>query len=311
MPLWYRKMRLLTSQESGKCRHDQIGDVGDKLMIPQLTTCVYQKISIQKSTMEIDLNWARVSLLPSMPYSVHEISSKTVLGFAFERQSGVHAIGGSARLDFDAWPGELAVTKPDVEIFSESVSGGEYLTLHIGVSEEFEALENACMHPRAVIPGDRQVFSLSLKLRRLMLSRRADHMEIEEQAALLLNASLTMIKRPLVSSEQTWKERKGQARVLDYIEANLCGPVSLDELAQVAGMPKLHFLRSFTQAIGMTPHNFITERRLQRARALLKRKDITIASIAYECGFAHQSHLGSLLNSQIGLTPGRYRKTFS
>lgn len=278
-------------------------------MIPQLAICVYQKISIQKSKMEIDLNWASVSLLPSMPYSVHEISSKAVLGFAFERQTGVHAIGCGTRLDFDAWPGELAVTKPHVEIFSESVNGGEYLTLHIGVSEEFEALQNACMHPRVVITGDRQAFLLSLKLRRLMLSRRADNMEIEEQAALLLNSSLTMIKRPLDASDLTWNERKRQARVLDYIEANLCGPVSLDELAQVAGVSKLHFLRSFTRTIGITPHSFITERRLQRARTLLKRTDATIASIAYECGFSHQSHLGSLLNSQLGLTPGRYRKT--
>jgi AraC-like DNA-binding protein len=285
-----------------------MGEVGNRRMIPRPAIGVYQKISIQKSTMEIDLNWASVFLLPSMPYSVHEVSNRAVLGFAFEKQTGVHAIGGGARLDFDAWPGELAITKPHVEIFSESINGGEYLTLHVGASEEFEALQNACIRSRAVVPGDRKTFALGLKLRRLMLSQMADHLEIEEQAALLFHTSLVIVNRPSKAHELAWSERKRHVRVLEYIEANLSGPVRLDELARVAGMAKLRFLRSFIRTIGITPHGFITERRLQRARMLLKRTDAPIASIAYECGFAHQSHLGSVLHSQIGLTPVRYRK---
>lgn len=243
-----------------------------------------------------------------MPYSLHEMSNKAVFGFAFERQTGVHAIGGGARLDFDAWPGELAITKPHVEIFSESINGGEYLTLHVGESEEFEAFQNACIHSRAVIPGDRKIFALGLKLRRLMLSQMADHLEIEEQAALLFHNSLTIVNHPSKTTDPAWNERKRHVRVLEYIEANLSGPVHLDELSQVAGMSKLRFLRSFIRTIGITPHGFITERRLQRARMLLKRTDAPIASIAYECGFAHQSHLGSALKSHAGLTPVRYRK---
>jgi AraC family transcriptional regulator len=186
--------------------------------------------------MEINLNWARVSLLPSRPYSVHEMSSKAVLGFAFERQTGIHAIGGGARLEFDAWPGELAVTKPHVEIFSESINGREYLTLHIGASEECEALQKAFTHSRTVVPGDRKTFALGLKFRRLMLSEKTDNLEIEEQAAMLFHSSLAIIKRPSKTSEFAWNDRKSHVRVLDYIEANLSGPVRLDELAQVAGM---------------------------------------------------------------------------
>jgi AraC-like DNA-binding protein len=258
--------------------------------------------------MNIDVNGARLSLLPSRPYSVQEISNKVVMGFAFERQVGVHAIGGDTRLDFDAWPGELAVTQAGVEIFSESANGGEYLSLHIDASEELEALQKTCLPPRAIIPGDRQIFLLSLKLRRLMLSRRAEHMEIEEQVALFLGASLARIGRLPNTPDLARKDHMAHARVLDYIEENLYRSVNLDELAKVAGMPKLRFLRSFSRAIGITPHSFITDRRLQRARALLKRTDATIASVAYECGFAHQSHLGSALHSQLGLTPSQYRK---
>jgi AraC-like DNA-binding protein len=275
-------------------------------MIPSPDRSVYQEISLHESKM--NLHWVDVSLLPSNPYSIREASRKLVMGFAFERQVGVHAIGGDNRLDFDAWPGELVVTQAGVEIFSESVEGGEYLTLHIGVSEELEALQEVFRHPRTVIPGNRQAFMASMKLRRLMLSRRAQRIEIEEQVAHLVNVSLTQVTRTPSTTGSARSERLAHARVLDYIEANLCGSLSLDDLAQISGMPKLHFLRSFTCAIGTTPHKFITERRLQHARSLLAHTDAAIAFIACECGFAHQSHLGSLLNSQLGLSPGQYRK---
>lgn len=260
--------------------------------------------------MQLNLDWASLSLLPSKPYSMHAISKEAVLGFAFDRQLGVHAIDGASREDFDAWPGELAVTRPQVEIFSESANGGEYLTLHIGGSDEFHALQQACKYPRAVIAGDRQAFRLCLKLRRLMLSRYSDVIEIEEHAAWLLKYSLAALGHLTNNFERVWIERKRLEHVLDYIEANLCGSLNLHELAQVTGMSKLQFLRSFTRAIGTTPHGFITERRLQRARKILQSPDANIAAVAFECGFSHQSHLGSLLKRQVGLTPKQYKKYF-
>ena len=53
--------------------------------------------------MKIDLGWASVALLPSAPYSVRDASHRYVVGLAFERQRGVHAIGFDKRQDFDAW----------------------------------------------------------------------------------------------------------------------------------------------------------------------------------------------------------------
>jgi AraC family transcriptional regulator len=256
--------------------------------------------------MNVDLGWARVSLLPSAPYSIRENSRLCVVGLAFERQRGVHAIGGDRRQDFDAWPGELALTSPNVEIFSESEMGGEYLTLHVAraASDPGDVPFGAL---RAVFRGDRRAVQLGWRLRRLILDSQRRSALIEEHAAMLLEHGLSRLKPPHRGPGCYDLERKAHLRVLEYIDDTLDGQLGLDELARVAGMPLLRFLRSFASAVGSTPHAYITERRLQRARRLLRSTDEPIAAIAADCGFTHQSHLGAVLKQRLGLSPRQYR----
>jgi AraC-like DNA-binding protein len=257
--------------------------------------------------MNVDLGWARVSLLPSAPYSIRESSRLCVVGLAFERQRGVHAIGGDRRQDFDAWPGELALTSPDVEIFSESEMGGEYLTLHVARAASDSNGGVPFGTPRAVFRGDRRAVQLGWRLRRLILDSQRRSGLIEEQAATLLELGLSRLKPPHRGPGCYDLERKAHSRVLEYIDDTLDGQLGLEELARVAGMPLLRFLRSFASAVGSTPHAYITERRLQRARRLLRSTDEPIAAIAADCGFTHQSHLGAVLKERLGLSPREYR----
>ncbi len=257
--------------------------------------------------MNIDLGWASVSLLPSAPYSVRGASRCCVLGLAFERQQGVHAIGADRRQDFDAWPGDLAFTLPEVEMFSESGAGGEYLTLHVARDMPDMQVDAALARPRTVFHGDRQAVRLGTELRRLLHAAQPHSEQIEEHAALLLGQGLTRLTLPGHPPSSYAADRKAHARVLDYIDSMIDGPLSLEELAGVAQMPLLRFLRSFSNAIGSTPHAYITERRLQRARRLLRASDAPLADIAFACGFSHQSHLGAVLKERLGLSPRQYR----
>ncbi len=274
-------------------------------MILRLTRTVYQEISRPMQPVQVNLGWARVSLLPSRPYSTREVPRHTVLGFAFERQSGVHAIGGKRREDFDAWPGELAITQPGTEIFSESADGGEYLTVHLDPTADTGSLLCPGDVPRTVISGRPPLFRMGVALRRLMFSPHTDNLAIEEAVTCLLGVAQRATRRqlpplPLVRNQQI-------ASVLDYIDAHLSESLRLQELALVAGLSRLQFLRCFARTVGLTPHAFITERRLQRARKQLGESNLAPAAIAADCGFAHQSHLGSLLRREIGLTPAQYR----
>jgi transcriptional regulator GlxA family with amidase domain len=80
---------------------------------------------------------------------------------------------------------------------------------------------------------------------------------------------------------------------LDRISDEYARPLRLTDLAISTNQAPLQFLREFTRAVGMTPHAFITETRLQASRRMLEHSDAALATVAAECGFSHQSHMGS------------------
>ncbi len=96
-------------------------------------------------------------------------------------------------------------------------------------------------------------------------------------------------------------------RVTEYIEEHLADDLSLAAVAAVANISPYHFTRLFRTATGLAPHQYIIQRRVDRARLLLTATEWTLTAIAREVGFANGSHLALHFKRRMGLTPRAYR----
>ena len=97
-------------------------------------------------------------------------------------------------------------------------------------------------------------------------------------------------------------------KVFDYIEDNLAASISLDDLASVVGLSVSHFKVLFREATGLSPHQYLIRRRVERARYLLGESGLSISQIAVRTGFAHQSHLARHMHRLLGVSPGALRE---
>jgi AraC-like DNA-binding protein len=94
-------------------------------------------------------------------------------------------------------------------------------------------------------------------------------------------------------------------RVVQHIHADLSQPLTLAELAELAGLSMWRFATVFRQQVGVAPHRYICRLRLERAQALI-RDGVPAATAATEVGFYDQSHLSRHFKSVFGITPGQY-----
>ncbi|OSI67456.1 AraC family transcriptional regulator [Bradyrhizobium canariense] len=106
-------------------------------------------------------------------------------------------------------------------------------------------------------------------------------------------------------------DRRRLSRVLDYIEANLEGHLALDELASIACLSRFHFARSFKAAVGRSPHQYVSAKRLERAKELLIREDRPLVDIALALNFSSQANFSRAFRQMTGLAPGQFRRARS
>jgi AraC family transcriptional regulator len=99
--------------------------------------------------------------------------------------------------------------------------------------------------------------------------------------------------------------------VMDYVDAQLEHDIAVSDLAQIASLSEAHFSRAFKQTAGVSPHKFITERRLERAKRMLADTPDSLIQIALACGFADQAHFSRSFQQVFGVSPSALRKSFT
>jgi len=97
-------------------------------------------------------------------------------------------------------------------------------------------------------------------------------------------------------------------RAIEFIESHLDQPFTLDQLADALGMSVFYFSRQFKQSMGVAPHQYVTRRRIERAKELLWHSQLPITEIALQVGFATPSAFTRLFRQMTGTTPKNFRQ---
>lgn len=96
-------------------------------------------------------------------------------------------------------------------------------------------------------------------------------------------------------------------QAIEYIHAHLDRELSLAEVARVVNISPTYFANLFKRAMGISPHQYVVQQRVERAKLLLLKTDLAIADIALQVGFSNQSHLTRHFKRLIGVTPKQVR----
>jgi len=97
-------------------------------------------------------------------------------------------------------------------------------------------------------------------------------------------------------------------RVIAYIEANLAAAIQAKDLAALVNLSTSHFFRGFKASTGMTPFEYVAQRRVELARKLMHTTSDPLSHIAIQCGLCDQSHLCRLFRRLVGQSPHAWRR---
>jgi AraC family transcriptional regulator len=212
-------------------------------------------------------------------------------------------------------PGQLAILPPDAPTRWSFDRTGDIVLVSLSPNVLDEAIEDGTdRDPRLaeVLPR--------FLVRDLVLERIAHQLlkEISEPSAdsqLAAEALAQELAQHLIAAHSSLASQTlsrytmapGKLRrTEEFIRANLNRQVSLQNLADAAGMSLYHFAKSFKQTTGYSPHRYLTEQRIRQARVLLHDTALPIGDVARAVGLRH-SHFTVLFARYMGMAPAKFR----
>lgn len=250
----------------------------------------------------------RAELLPRHPYRAAYRPAAPIVGFAFDGQAGVHAFASDRKVGFRARPNGLAYVPAGCDVYSQSDHGGEYLKITF-------AQDNGEPWPwtrRFSDVIDRVAIDAAQRLRReLLAADRIDELQCERFVhALRERAAYVLRGAAMEASAGSWMTPRRLRLVDEMIEARLDTKLTVQELAVALHLSAGFFCRAFRAAVGKTPHDYIIDRRVSRARLLLQNGSRDLSAIAHASGFASHAHMTTTFRSRLGVTPSGLRRNF-
>ena len=113
---------------------------------------------------------------------------------------------------------------------------------------------------------------------------------------------------PEITNYSNGLSKQKLQQVIEYINDRLEEKIQLSYLAKLVDISQYYFCSLFKQSMGISPYQYIIGQRIERAKQLLKQKELSIVDVALKCGFSSQTHFNKQFYKRMGVTPLAYRK---
>lgn len=213
--------------------------------------------------------------------------------------------------------GDIAITPADMSVFCRWEREDRFLQISISsdfvdnIARETMDRENIELIPQ-FRTRDSQVESIGMMLlAELQQENTGSSLYVESLTNLL---AIHLIRQYATSKPHLAIREAGLPpyqliQVLEYIDVYLEHDIKLADLAALLNMSQYHFSHVFKQSMGIPPHQYLLQQRIERAKLLLKQTERSIVEIALDCGFSSHSHLSKQFRQCVGMTPTAYRLT--
>jgi AraC family transcriptional regulator len=155
-------------------------------------------------------------------------------------------------------------------------------------------------------------------IQQILLSLHGDMLAGHPTGQLFGDSLAIALASRLLQNHAVWKAQYPSAdgglptylrdRALDFIESHLGQSFTLDHIADALGMSVFYFCRQFKQSMGITPHQYVTQRRIERAKELLLHSKLPITDISLQVGFATPSAFSQVFRRLTKTTPKAFRQ---
>jgi len=128
-----------------------------------------------------------------------------------------------------------------------------------------------------------------------------------EQALAAILVDGYAVRRPSVARHRGGLAPARLRRVTEFVHAKIEEELTLNEMAECAGLSTSHFLEMFRKSTGESPHQFVLRQRVERAKEMLREAEMRVLDVAVACGFKTQQHFARVFRRICGASPTEYR----
>ncbi|OUP03853.1 hypothetical protein B5F36_07500 [Anaerofilum sp. An201] len=221
---------------------------------------------------------------------------------------------------FDVKKDDLVIINADVEHAESSMASHplEYLVLGVqGLNFRFDSARGDAGYD--VLNFEQNRDELLFYLQSILREVDTQEFRYEDMCQRILEILLIQVQRfanvkictSLLAAEKQHSTNRNCALIRQYIDEHFSEPITLDTLAQMVHINKYHLVRTFQKEYGITPINYLIERRLEESRFMLKNTNYSASQIVSLLGFSSSSYFSQCFRRKEHMSPSQYREMYA